>query len=246
MSKSKFLSFQNLSNIAEDIDHYGRHSKYDEVLFNNDKEMCSAFFTALAALMDACNAIDQYTKLEKESTLTLYGLLQAIYMQQDSCKDLNRIFNIQNSIDITIEEIRKIRNELVGHPISSHYQSHNFLGYYPWDKWHFTYASYAPEFTLKEVNIKELLREHYRYVETKLNKIHLHVKQLCDSVPGEPESDFDIIPISLDEELREKMKASEEAERRGRETKIEINKIVGRNRRTIIKATTYFKNQTKK
>lgn len=245
MPKTTILSFQNLSDIAEEIDLYGRHSKYDEVLFDNDKEACSAFFTALATLMDACDVIDQYTQIEKESTLTLYGLLQAIYMQQDSCYDLNKIFNIQNSKDVTIEEIRKIRNELVGHPLSSHYHSHNFLGYYPWDKWHFTYASYVPEFTLKEVNIKELLREHYKYVETNLNKIHLHVKQLCESVPDNSESDFDIIPKSLDEELREKMKACEETERRGRDTKIVINKIVGRNKRTIIKTTTHFKNQTK-
>lgn len=243
MSQEVAPSFQKLSLIAEEIDHYGRHSRYDEVLFNNDKTMCSAFFTALGAIMDANDAISQYISIEDKSTLALYGLLQAIYIQQDSCLFLNKLFNIKDSMSKTFAEIRKIRNELVGHPMADHYKSHNFLAYNKWDKWNFSYASYTPDaiFIEIEVNLIALLREHYYYVETILNRILRHVQTLCDSVPDDPESGIYIPPMTLDEELREKMKATEEAVKKSRKIRKQTKVIRGKDGIPIITTATYYR-----
>ncbi len=82
-------------------------------------QMCSS----LDAIGDADLAIDSYLnndfpKCEGSKYLQVYGVLQALFIQQDAvahlCESLSMSFKIENHQDLL--DIRKIRNESIGHP----------------------------------------------------------------------------------------------------------------------------------
>ncbi len=82
-------------------------------------QMCSS----LDVIGDADLAIDFYLnndfpKCEGSKYLQVYGVLQALFIQQDAvahlCESLSMSFKIENHQDLL--DIRKIRNESIGHP----------------------------------------------------------------------------------------------------------------------------------
>lgn len=82
-------------------------------------QMCSS----LDVIEDTDLAIDSYLnndfpKGEGSKYLQVYGVLQALFIQQDAvmhlCESLSMSFKIENHHDLL--DIRKIRNESIGHP----------------------------------------------------------------------------------------------------------------------------------
>lgn len=80
-------------------------------------KLCSS----LDALGDAEFAIASYSKLEKveddgEKYLILYGILQVLFVQQDSISHLMEALDIPYTPDSTLNRIREVRNNSIGHP----------------------------------------------------------------------------------------------------------------------------------
>jgi len=81
------------------------------------------------ALQDSQNVVDQYKqlnnqKMESINYLSLYGVLQALFVQQDSLKDILKWVTGIKFIDWKFEyyelwEIREIRNRTIGHPTNN-------------------------------------------------------------------------------------------------------------------------------
>ena len=67
-------------------------------------------------------ALESYLTEDSENAetgrkyLLIFGALQALYVQQDAIKNLHKALNIPYTMDISIEEIREIRNDAAGHP----------------------------------------------------------------------------------------------------------------------------------
>lgn len=113
-----------IENIFEEIREICNHPWKRELLFQ-DKIIWNRLWTSLDVIEDSQIAIDDYTNLSEFSSnekgyLYIYGILQALYLQQDALCNLNKAL-FEQSIDFKINypelyNIREIRNNSIGHP----------------------------------------------------------------------------------------------------------------------------------
>lgn len=112
--------YSAIESVREKIE---RGEKYYALL--NDKPKWNQYCASLYAIEDAQCAIEAYTSYEfptdiKGKYLYIYGLLQALFLQQDAANDISTAL-LGKKIDFKQEypslfEIREIRNDTVGHP----------------------------------------------------------------------------------------------------------------------------------
>lgn len=113
-----------IENIFEEIRKICNHPWKRELLFQ-DKIIWNRLWTSLDVIEDSQIAIDDYIDLPEFSSnekgyLYVYGILHALYLQQDALSNLNKALFEQN-IDFKINypelyNIREIRNNSIGHP----------------------------------------------------------------------------------------------------------------------------------
>ena len=109
---------QQIRDYVNGANLYDRH-------FKAHLDEWNALCVAMDTLGDSCLALGYYEasgigKEDSEKYLKLYGLLQAIFLQQDSIRQLNRVFlgsDLQSDSDSAWKKIRDLRNLTVGHPI---------------------------------------------------------------------------------------------------------------------------------
>jgi hypothetical protein len=105
-------------------DYVNGASLYDRY-FKTHLDEWNALCVALDTLGDSCLALGYYEasgigEHVGEKYLKLYGLLQAIFLQQDSIRQLHLVFlgsDLQPSSDSAWKKIRELRNLTVGHPV---------------------------------------------------------------------------------------------------------------------------------
>lgn len=103
-----------------------------------DKPKWNQLCASLYAIVDAQSAIDAYTELEypsdvKGKYLYTYGLLQALFLQQDAAKGissslLNKNINFRKEYP-ALYKIREIRNDATGHPTGRNHKDDCNLSY---------------------------------------------------------------------------------------------------------------------
>lgn len=80
----------------------------------------SKLWTAVDNVEDTQSAIEEYSSLKEFSRLAVYGLLQAMFVQQDAIRHLEEAIKIKVVNYKTdypdLFKIRDIRNETIGHP----------------------------------------------------------------------------------------------------------------------------------
>lgn len=113
-----------IENIFEEIREICNHPWKSELLFQ-DKIIWNRLWTSLDVIEDSQIAIDDYTNLSEFSSsekgyLYVYGILHALYLQQDALCNLNKSLFGQD-IDFKkdypeLYNIREIRNNSIGHP----------------------------------------------------------------------------------------------------------------------------------
>lgn len=113
-----------IENISEEIREICNHPWKSELLFQ-DKIIWNRLWTSLDVIEDSQIAIDDYTNLSEFSSnekgyLYVYGILHALYLQQDALCNLNKSLFGQ-VIDFKkdypeLYNIREIRNNSIGHP----------------------------------------------------------------------------------------------------------------------------------
>lgn len=76
---------------------------------------------SLDAIEDSHSAIQAYSEIEPPSDdgkkyLYLYGLLQALFLQQDAGQHIALALGISYTLPQELKEIREVRNDTIGHP----------------------------------------------------------------------------------------------------------------------------------
>lgn len=120
------------------------------------------------------------------------GLLQTIFVHQDLVKEMHRIFNTGVDYrnleqDSNYKENRDIRNELVGHPISTvikngttTIKSAVTLTYSPNENT-ISYVKYTKENNFKgedkEYSVSEIIARHQQFLESNLSCIYIHIHE---------------------------------------------------------------------
>lgn len=108
---------QRIRNYANKANLYGR--------FGHDLDKWNILCVAMDTLGDSCLALEHYEVFgmgqeDGEKYLKLYGLLQAVVLQQDSIIQLFQVLlgrNLKYDADSEWGKIRELRNLTAGHPI---------------------------------------------------------------------------------------------------------------------------------
>ncbi len=107
---------------TKSIREFINETRRQHVLLKN-KDLWSQLCSCLDVIEDSQLAIDAYSAVELGKSdganyLTLYGLLQALFLQQDAAINLCESLKIPQTIDNypRLKEIREIRNDSIGHP----------------------------------------------------------------------------------------------------------------------------------
>ncbi len=104
---------------------YKWNTELYEQLYKNHPDEWNGICAAMDILDDTCLAIEDYEShgignSDSEKYLRLYGLLQGVFLQQDSIRYLHKAFvgtSLAPTPDSAWAEIRDLRNLTVGHPI---------------------------------------------------------------------------------------------------------------------------------
>ncbi len=125
------MSFVNFDLIDRIRDHINRTEKQKQLLENRQKWM--KITSALDVLEDTSWAVEFYMESAypeniKGKYLFTYGLLQAIFVQQDAANSIYYVFH-NKYIDFRqyypeVYRVREMRNDVVGHPTSRDNDKH--------------------------------------------------------------------------------------------------------------------------
>ena len=101
-----------------------------QVWDKRDDGQWDKFWSAYYVLRDAQWAIDEWKEVENPQRLEMYGLLQALVVQQDALRHVQEAMDCK-SIHIKndypdLHEIRIARNQLAGHPSQTEYDTRNY------------------------------------------------------------------------------------------------------------------------
>lgn len=182
------MTIQEISRkLNSDIHERIFQSNHFESTFG-DYEKC---FTSLDVIEDSEDAIDEFldlpeSNMPKRSVLYIYGVLQAMYCQQDGLFSLHQNiskleFKKQNDFFNYFKfnmDIREIRNDIAGHPTSRKGNSEfYFIDKGPNSKFGFSYAGYKPEFRVVEVDLKYLIEEQREFTRKVLKEVENIIKR---------------------------------------------------------------------
>ena len=182
-----------IENIFKEIRSLCNHPWKIEVLFQ-DKVKWNKLWASMDVLEDSQIAIDDYSSLkefdsDKKGYLYVYGILQALNLQQDSLRNLNvslfgEDINFKEKY-LELYKIRENRNNSIGHPTDRmNGKSFHHISRHSIKKEGFTMLSYFPktgeESKFEDINILSCIVTQEKLLTKILNKA---MKKL--------ESDFD-------------------------------------------------------
>ena len=116
---------RRVNNLAERIRGYVNDAHLFDRQFKSNPDEWNALCVAMDTLDDSCLALECYEargigEEYGERYLKLYGLLQAVFLQQDSIRYLYRMFvgaELQTDSCRAWNRIRDLRNLTIGHPV---------------------------------------------------------------------------------------------------------------------------------
>jgi|WetSurMetagenome_2_1015567.scaffolds.fasta_scaffold41606_2 hypothetical protein len=154
--------------------------KQSLLLLDLDKwnKLCSA----MDLIEDTDCAIDFYVdnpfpKDIGEKYLYLYGLLQALFIQQDALKSISESLNIPIGQNTELTKIRDIRNESIGHPtnkkIAPNVYMFNFIAQYSLTKNGFKLMKRLPNNITKydSIKIPDIIEQQFDILQDLLKVI---------------------------------------------------------------------------
>lgn len=131
----------------------------------------SAAFNKICSSLDVVGdtelAFEAYLKSDEHSSfgeryLAVYGVLQALFIQQDAVKHLHDALNLKYEAHPALRRIREVRNEASGHPtevVRKKKATFNHISRMSLDKHGFTLLTTGADSDakLKDVNVLELI-----------------------------------------------------------------------------------------
>ena len=175
--------------IHEPLYHYF-YNIPDELKYNQT-------FTSIDLIEDSQIAIEEYENAKSNgkkgrSTLLIYGLLQAFFLQQDGLYHLykcivNNKINQTNFFDLFSfdKDIREVRNDIAGHPTNRKNTEFYFIAKGPISKDRFTYAGYTPTFRAVKVDINSFISKQSEFANTVLQTIKDDISKKIEMQKGE-------------------------------------------------------------
>ncbi len=177
----------NIHEKCHEINEDARDDLFYSIHFFKTK-LYDKFLVSLDLIEDAQTAIDEYNALPKEifskkTTLFIYGLLQAVYLQQDGLfslfksikpesKTTHKTFWAEHGKNAAV--YRELRNDIAGHPTNRNGgQRFYFLNRFGSGKYEICYYSYSPENTQEfTTDLRVMIEEQKKFTEDILIQVH--------------------------------------------------------------------------
>jgi hypothetical protein len=205
MTQNRNLVQDQVRQIREYINNPHKHYelRQNKALFH---QLCSSL-DVIGDTDEAITAFEERKSGDSKAAhyLAVYGLLQAIYVQQDAAINLCESLSIPENINKhpKLVEIRKVRNDVVGHPTKGDGRkgmptSHHIISRMSLTEAGFTLLSLYSDGTSKHehINIPELLNEQTKHIleilsmvirrldaEEKTHKEKFRVEKLANVFP---------------------------------------------------------------
>jgi hypothetical protein len=150
---------KTISNLNEDIRRYINLPRKQHYLLKS-KISWHKLCVSLDAIDVTELAIGAYIKRKKNSAtiaekyLSLYGVLQALFVQQDAIKNLCSALAVPYRSDAILDEIRNVRHRSVGHPTSRYEKEFITIGGHNAGSPDFSMAIYSATNNTQVVDIK--------------------------------------------------------------------------------------------
>lgn len=168
-------------------------NRYQKDLISNLddwNQICSS----LDVIGDTILSIRDYIDMEYPEKIGLqyictYGILQALFIQQDAIRQLSLVFKLDYEIGEILSNIRKLRNASIGHPTNNNEKKikyFNYISRMSLSKKGFSLhrSSKNNRMEIINVNLLEMLYEQlkevkikYRYISDKLDEVDLMHKE---------------------------------------------------------------------
>ena len=184
-------------------------------------QLCSC----LDVIEDSQEAIDAYSSIKVLKSkggiyLAVYGLLQAIYVQQDAIKNLGESLKIPISLEAypILMNIRAIRNESVGHPTKKDKPKSKPISYHSISritlclKGFQLHSYYADgELKVKDILIIDLIADQKKYIsEILISIVHkLEQEEVAHKEKFRAEKLASTFPDSLDYYFQKLLESTE-------------------------------------
>lgn len=169
-----------MSKYTQEIRDFINEPRKQFNLLKNPKfwnQLCSS----LDVIGDSDLAIDAYINSEfgkddGEKYLSLYGVLQALFLQQDAVTNLCESLGFQNNLiaNPKLKEIRDIRNDSIGHPTKrGKYKSYHFISRITIEKFGFQLISDYEnnKTTIRDISVIDLIKEQRKDLSEILKKV---------------------------------------------------------------------------
>ena len=154
--------------------------------YNNER-----VFTSLDVIEDCQDAIEEFEdipedRIKPRTTLYIYGVLQAIYCQQDGLLNLYKTIiqpEIKNVYDLFLKynlskEIREVGDDIAGHPTDRNYgKEFYYIAKGSNSKYRFAYGGYTPDYRMVHVDLKKFISEQNEFAQAVLKEIEDYVLQ---------------------------------------------------------------------
>lgn len=171
-----------------------RGKKHYDLLENKPKwnQLCASLY----AIEDAQSAIDAYVSYDFPADISgkylyIYGLLQALYLQQDAANGLSLAL-FDKPIDFrknypSVHEIREIRNDTTGHPTGRDRRKDSKLAFVQivqtsMSKHRFSYAIYKDT---NDYNFEEIKVDLDKCIHEQKESVFSILHELCASLDDE-------------------------------------------------------------
>jgi len=193
-------------------------------MLSKNCDLWNQLLSSLDVIEDSQEAIDAYSagefgKDKREEYLAIYGLLQAIYVQQDAVRNLGESLEISISLEDypPLMQIRTIRNESVGHPTKREKKnkpnSYHFITRMTLCHKVFQLHSYYADGKLKvkDILIVNLIADQKKYISEILISIvnKLEQEEAAHKEKFRAEKLASIFPDSLDYHFQKLLESTE-------------------------------------
>lgn len=184
--KEIISALNRISMLEQSVREFTNTTRYQSELIknlDNWNQICSSLDT----IGDTLYSIEDYINAEYPESAGLkyiftYGILQALFIQQDSMQHLSEAFELQYERSEKLKKIRALRNAAIGHPTKNQVKKvtyYNYISRMTLQKWGFTLhrSSEEDRTEFMDVNLLSIIEEQiheiensYKLLVEKLNK----------------------------------------------------------------------------
>lgn len=185
-SPSIMLFLRRISELEDAIRHFINTGCHQTRLLQS-RETWNQICSSLDVIGDTALCIEDYLCSPYPSTdglkyIFTYGILQALFLQQDAVRHLSEAFDVTHTPSAELMHIRDIRNAAIGHPTKQHIKKsthYSYISRISLSKTGFTLmrSSSEDETHFVDVNISGIISEQLATIETALSAISEKLKE---------------------------------------------------------------------